>query len=135
MIGSYAGLTFNDFVINLTPVVIGVMVAQIIYNKFLYGADYHRAKVEDVPKMIAFLKEKYKITDSKTVVPWRGSAPRSHRSFRLARNFSHGGICCGPFWSRSHSHTFYSPELNFYLGAHCSLLVQREKTQHTKLQN
>jgi Na+/H+ antiporter NhaD/arsenite permease-like protein len=65
MIGSYAGLTFNDFVINLTPVVIAVMVAQIIYNKFLYGADYHRAKVDDVPKMLAFLKEKYKITDSK----------------------------------------------------------------------
>ncbi|MCX5874593.1 MAG: ArsB/NhaD family transporter [Deltaproteobacteria bacterium] len=65
MIGSYASLTFNDFVINLTPVVIGVMVVQVIYNKFLYGADYHRAKVEDVPKMISFLKEKYKITDSK----------------------------------------------------------------------
>jgi Na+/H+ antiporter NhaD/arsenite permease-like protein len=65
MIGSYAGLTFNDFVINLTPVVILVLIAQIIYNKFVYGADYHRAKVEDVPKMIAFLKEKYKITDSK----------------------------------------------------------------------
>ncbi len=65
MIGSFAGITFNDFVINLTPVVIAVMAAQIIYNKFVYGADYHRAKVEDVPKMIAFLKEKYKITDSK----------------------------------------------------------------------
>jgi Na+/H+ antiporter NhaD/arsenite permease-like protein len=65
MIGSYAGLTFNDFVINLAPVVIVVVVAQIIYNKFVYGADYHRAKVEDVPKMISFLKEKYKITDSK----------------------------------------------------------------------
>jgi Na+/H+ antiporter NhaD/arsenite permease-like protein len=65
MIGSYAGLTFNDFVINLAPVVIVVILAQIIYNKFLYGSDYHRAKVEDAPKMIAFLKEKYKITDSK----------------------------------------------------------------------
>jgi Na+/H+ antiporter NhaD/arsenite permease-like protein len=65
MIGSYAGLTFNDFVLNLTPVVIIVIIAQIIYNKFVYGADYHRAKVEDAPKMIAFLKEKYKITDSK----------------------------------------------------------------------
>ncbi len=65
MIGSYAGLTFNDFVINLAPVVIVVLLAQIIYNKFIYGRDYHRAKVEDAPKMIAFLKEKYKITDSK----------------------------------------------------------------------
>ena len=65
MIGSFAGITFNDFVLNLTPVVIFVIIAQIIYNKFVYGADYHRAKVEDAPKMIAFLKEKYKITDSK----------------------------------------------------------------------
>lgn len=68
MIGSYAGITFNDFVINLTPVVIVVMVAQIIYNKFYYGTEYHRAKVEDVPKMIAFLKEKYRITDSRVLI-------------------------------------------------------------------
>jgi Na+/H+ antiporter NhaD/arsenite permease-like protein len=65
MIGSYAGITFNDFVINLTPVVIAVMIAQIVYNKFYYGAEYRRAKVEDVPKMVAFLKEKYQITDSR----------------------------------------------------------------------
>jgi len=67
MIGSFAGITFNEFVINLTPVVIAVVVAQIIYNKFVYGADYQKAKVEDVPKMIAFLKEKYRITDAKVL--------------------------------------------------------------------
>ncbi|MGO9568634.1 MAG: SLC13 family permease [Desulfomonilaceae bacterium] len=65
IIGSYAGLTFNDFVINLTPVVILVMVAQVIYNKFYYGKEYHKAKVDDVPKMVTFLKEKYKITDAR----------------------------------------------------------------------
>ena len=63
MIGSYAGLTFNDFVINLTPVVLVVMITQLLYNKMLYGRQYHEAKVEDVPKMISFLKEKYPITD------------------------------------------------------------------------
>ncbi|MBI5572486.1 MAG: ArsB/NhaD family transporter [Desulfomonile tiedjei] len=67
MIGSFAGITFNDFVLNLTPVVVVVLIAQIVYNKFLYGAEYHKAKVEDVPKMIAFLKEKYKITDAKVL--------------------------------------------------------------------
>jgi Na+/H+ antiporter NhaD/arsenite permease-like protein len=67
MIGSFAGITFNQFVLNLTPVVIVVMVAQIIYNKFVYGAAYEKAKVEDVPKMIAFLQEKYKITDAKVL--------------------------------------------------------------------
>ena len=63
MIGSFAGLTFNDFVINLTPIVLVVMITQILYNKMLYGRQYHGARVEDVPKMISFLKEKYPITD------------------------------------------------------------------------
>jgi Na+/H+ antiporter NhaD/arsenite permease-like protein len=48
-------------------VVVLVMVTQIIYNKFLYGKEYDRAKVEDVPKMITFLKEKYRITDYKVL--------------------------------------------------------------------
>ena len=39
MIGSYAGITFNEFVLHLTPVVIAVMVAQILYNKFYYGRE------------------------------------------------------------------------------------------------
>ncbi len=42
MIGSYAGITFNEFVLNLTPVVIAVMVAQILYNKFYYGREYQQ---------------------------------------------------------------------------------------------
>jgi Na+/H+ antiporter NhaD/arsenite permease-like protein len=67
MIGSYAGLTFNDFVINLTPVVIVTLIAQIAYNKLLYGKEYHRAKVEDVEKMIAFLKEEYPITNRRVL--------------------------------------------------------------------
>ncbi|MEW6347811.1 MAG: ArsB/NhaD family transporter [Thermodesulfobacteriota bacterium] len=67
MIGSYAGLTFNDFVITLTPVVVVVMISQILYNKLLYGHSYEKAKVEDVPNMIAFLKEKYRITDRKVL--------------------------------------------------------------------
>jgi Na+/H+ antiporter NhaD/arsenite permease-like protein len=68
MIGSYAGLTFNDFVVNLAPVVIVVMITQILYNKMLYGNEYHRARVEDVPKMISFLKGKYPITDHRVLV-------------------------------------------------------------------
>ncbi len=67
MIGSYAGLTFNDFVINLTPVVIVAMITQILYNKMIYGRQYHKAKVEDIPKMISFLKEKYPITDHRVL--------------------------------------------------------------------
>lgn len=63
MIGSYAGLTFNDFLVTLTPVVIITMVAQVIYTKLYYGKDYKAARVEDVPATIAFLKEKYQITE------------------------------------------------------------------------
>jgi Na+/H+ antiporter NhaD/arsenite permease-like protein len=65
MIGSYAGLTFNDFAIMLTPVVVITLVAQILYTKWYYGKDYDAAKVEDVPEMINFLREKYQITDMK----------------------------------------------------------------------
>jgi Na+/H+ antiporter NhaD/arsenite permease-like protein len=63
MIGSYAGLTFNDFALTLTPVVIVTMVAQILYTKWYYGKDYVNAAVEDVEGTIAFLKEKYQITE------------------------------------------------------------------------
>ena len=67
MIGSFAGITFNEFVITLTPVALVVLAVQIVYNRFAYGAEYHEAKVEDVEEMIAFLKEKYKITDAKVL--------------------------------------------------------------------
>ena len=65
MIGSYAGLTFNDFLITLTPVVIVTLIAQLLYTKWYYGRDYERAKVDDVPGMISFLRTKYRITDAK----------------------------------------------------------------------
>jgi len=65
MIGSYAGLTFNDFVMTLTPVVAIAMVAQILYTKWCYGKEYEGASVEDVPKMITFLREKYQVTDTR----------------------------------------------------------------------
>ncbi|MGD9818283.1 MAG: SLC13 family permease [Desulfomonilaceae bacterium] len=65
MIGSYAGLTFNDFVLNLAPVVVIVLIAQLAYNKILYGKVYEKAKVDDIPKLLSFLKEKYRINDKR----------------------------------------------------------------------
>jgi Na+/H+ antiporter NhaD/arsenite permease-like protein len=67
MIGSFAGITFNQFVIHLTPVVIVVMAAQILYNKLYYGRDYAKARVDDVPAMINFLRQKYPITDRRVL--------------------------------------------------------------------
>ncbi len=65
MIGSYAGLSFNDFMIHLTPVVIVTMVVQILYTKWYYGRDFSAAKVDNVEKTIVFLREKYRITNLK----------------------------------------------------------------------
>ncbi len=63
MIGSYTGFTFMMFVQNLTLVCILGTVALLIYTKFFYGKAYKKAKVEDVDKFIAQLREQYKITD------------------------------------------------------------------------
>jgi Na+/H+ antiporter NhaD/arsenite permease-like protein len=67
MIGSYAGLTFNDFVIALTPVVILAMVAQIVAAKFYYGRDYKQAQIKEteLQQMYLDMKVKYAITDAK----------------------------------------------------------------------
>jgi len=64
MIGSYAGLTFMDFVANLTPTVIVSMIALFVYTKIFYGKLYHGARVEDVEGFIVKLREEYQITDS-----------------------------------------------------------------------
>jgi Na+/H+ antiporter NhaD/arsenite permease-like protein len=64
MIGSYAGLTFMDFVKNLTPVCIVSMLVLFFYSKIAYGKEYGKAKVDDVPAFIAKLREEYKITDA-----------------------------------------------------------------------
>ncbi len=64
MIGSYAGLTFVDFVINLAPVCIISMVILAVYSKFVYSREYSKAHVEDISGFIAKLREEYKITDS-----------------------------------------------------------------------
>ncbi len=68
MIGSYAGLTFNDFLITLSPVVAIAMVAQILYTKWYYGKQYRKAELDDVAGTLVFLREKYRITDSKLLI-------------------------------------------------------------------
>jgi len=63
IIGSYTGLSFMQFVYNLTIPCIIALIALLIYNKFFYGKVYAKAKVEDVDKFIEFLREEYRITD------------------------------------------------------------------------
>jgi len=63
MIGSYTGLTFMQFVKNLTLVCSIAGAVLIVYSKLYYGRQYAMAKVENVDAFIAKLREEYAITD------------------------------------------------------------------------
>ncbi len=64
MIGSYAGLTFMDFVKNLAPVCVISMIVLFVYTKLVYNREYGKAKIEDVQAFIEKLRQEYRITDS-----------------------------------------------------------------------
>lgn len=64
MIGSFAGLTFVEFMQNLAPVCVVVMIILFIYAKFVFDKQFSKAKVQDIQKFIDQLREEYKITDS-----------------------------------------------------------------------
>ena len=63
MIGSYAGLTFMDFVIALAAVCAVCVVFLIIMTKLVWGKAYASARVENIEEYTQKLKEEYKITD------------------------------------------------------------------------
>jgi Na+/H+ antiporter NhaD/arsenite permease-like protein len=63
MIGSYAKLTFVDFVKNLAVINFICLIVIIIYFLYWYKKDYMKAHVGDVGKMIEKLREEYKITN------------------------------------------------------------------------
>ena len=63
MIGSYAGLTFMDFVVALALVCAVSMIVLFVFTKLVWGKKYSAAKVENVEDYIQKLKEKYPITD------------------------------------------------------------------------
>jgi Na+/H+ antiporter NhaD/arsenite permease-like protein len=68
MIGSYAKLSFVDFVQNLTIICLIGLVVAIVYYLDWYKKGYLKAEVGDVSKMIAHLREEYKITNPKLLV-------------------------------------------------------------------
>ena len=65
MIGSYAGLTFMDFVVALALICLACTVALILFTRFAWGKSYAAAKVDNVAEYIRTLKEEYPITDPK----------------------------------------------------------------------
>jgi Na+/H+ antiporter NhaD/arsenite permease-like protein len=65
MIGSYAHLTFMDFVYHLTIICFIGLGACILYYLWYFKKDYQKAEVGDVREMTVKLREEYKITDMK----------------------------------------------------------------------
>jgi len=63
MIGSYAGLTFMQFVQNLSIVCVVVMIPLFLVSRFAYGETYRQARVADPKSFARALKEEHKITD------------------------------------------------------------------------
>ena len=63
MIGSFAGLTFMNFVTSLGLICLACMIALIVFTKLVWGKGYAVGNVDDVESYIQVLKEKYRITD------------------------------------------------------------------------
>ena len=68
MIGSYASLSFNQFVEHLAVVCLIGLAMSIAYFLFYFRRSYHSARVADVPAMIARLRSEYRITDKLLLV-------------------------------------------------------------------
>ncbi len=63
MIGSYAGLTFVDFVKALALICVAATAALILMSKLIWGKAYASAKVDNVEEYIQQLRDEYRITD------------------------------------------------------------------------
>ncbi|WP_035587711.1 ArsB/NhaD family transporter [Hippea jasoniae] len=65
MIGSYAQLTFNQFLINLGDVIFIILIVNVFVMKLFFGKEYKKGHIENVDALLAKLREEYKITDYK----------------------------------------------------------------------
>jgi Na+/H+ antiporter NhaD/arsenite permease-like protein len=68
LIGSYARLTFGQFVTNLAAVCAVCLTLTSLWYLWWYKKGYQKAEVKDVARAIAYLKEEYRITDRKLTV-------------------------------------------------------------------
>jgi Na+/H+ antiporter NhaD/arsenite permease-like protein len=68
MIGSYAKLSFVDFIMNLSLVNIIGLAFTIVYFLYWYKKDYLKAQAGDVGKMIEKLRDEYKITNKSLLI-------------------------------------------------------------------
>ena len=65
MIGSYAGLSFMDFVVALAVVCVVCLVVLFVFTRLVWGKAYASANVQNVEEFIQELKDEYRITDPK----------------------------------------------------------------------
>ncbi len=68
MIGSYAKLTFLDFVTNLTIICLICLAVIIVYFLYWYKKGYLAARVGDTQALIARLRDEYRITNKTLLV-------------------------------------------------------------------
>ena len=111
LIGSYANLTFGDFVVNLTMICAICLVVAVVYFIYWYKKDFLKAEVKDVDRTIAYLKEEYRITDIKLTVMGLALLGFHHFSVHHSRRAAHGAIHCGAH--RGHVAAGHLP------GGHC----------------
>ena len=68
LIGSFTGLTFGQFVTNLTLICFLCQIVSCFYFLWWHKKDYLKADVKDVERTIEYLREEYKITDKKLMI-------------------------------------------------------------------
>jgi Na+/H+ antiporter NhaD/arsenite permease-like protein len=68
MIGSYAGLSFLDFVQHLALVCLIGLAASTVYYLLWFRSSYMAARVDDVPAMIERLRQEYRIKDPRLLI-------------------------------------------------------------------
>ena len=90
MIGSYAKLSFVDFVQNLTVICAICLVVTMVYFVFWYKKGLSQGRVENVPKMIEQLREEYKITNKTLLIQCAIMLAHHHFSFHHPRRPAHG---------------------------------------------
>jgi Na+/H+ antiporter NhaD/arsenite permease-like protein len=65
LIGSASGLSFNDFLINLGPIVVVAMLVALGMMKLFFGKEYRKKKGQDVDALLERLRREYRIEDRK----------------------------------------------------------------------
>ncbi len=63
IIGSYVGLTFNQFLVNMGPIAGFMMIVLLIMTRFLYAKEFKEAHAEISPALLKRLEEDSRITD------------------------------------------------------------------------